>query len=477
MINSLFSLKKFFAQIQDRFSIFGVGVQAFNRLGPEDFLSQYRLLSLRYSLDAALIEKNIPLFSLERDHPTKHLRQPRNSTTVLRHTKTQKYLSRFKNVVILPYKASRRMEKICQGQGWILAANPAHFGKKLFENKVKFRRILEKLGVPVPPGKIVKYGALKGKFLYFRQKYGLPFIIQHPTKGGGRGNFLISNQEKFNHALKRIAEYDKDVSRLNLLVVQFVQGLSPSITGCVTRQGILSTNLQLQILDVPECCNLKTKEGFGRFCGHDWSFKLEIDIQQQAYEIIQKVGQYFQELGYRGIFGLDFVLDKDQRKLYVVEANPRLLGSFPTLTMVQLKNQEPPIIAFHLLEFLEVDYEIDINWINQLMRQEKQGSQLLAHNQEGRRTRNQKELQPGVYRIKKESLEYLRPGYALKHLQAKDEFVITDGVPFAGSVFDTDQRLFRILTLTSVLRDCYTLNPWASQIASLSYDALGLKGV
>jgi len=58
-------------------------------------------------------------------------------------------------------------------------------------------------------------------------------------------------------------------------------------------------------------------------------------------------------MGYKGIFGLDFVLDEKTNKLYIIECNPRLLGSFPTLNMVQLLNNEPLILAFHILEFLK----------------------------------------------------------------------------------------------------------------------------
>jgi len=76
-------------------------------------------------------------------------------------------------------------------------------------------------------------------------------------------------------------------------------------------------------------------------------------------------------MGYKGIFGLDFVLDEEDRKLYVVECNPRLVASYPTLNMAQLLNNEPSILAFHVLEFLNIDYEINLEEINRLMRQKK----------------------------------------------------------------------------------------------------------
>jgi len=50
VIKDLTTLKKFF-QEKVNFPIFGTGVYAFHRLGPDDFLPDYRILALRRSLE------------------------------------------------------------------------------------------------------------------------------------------------------------------------------------------------------------------------------------------------------------------------------------------------------------------------------------------------------------------------------------------------------------------------------------------
>lgn len=496
------SLKQFFHEYV-KTPIFGVGVYAFDRLGLEDIVPDYRLLALRYSRDTKLIEQDMEVFALEKDMGTKHINAPRNSTTVLAHHRVKEYLYGFQNPALVIYKSSTKIERICRENGWLLVASPVKFGKALLEDKVKFRRILEKIGVPPPPGEIL--GVKDLDFYKLTKRYGAPFVLQHPRRGGGKGTFFINTEDQWNQAIKKLRvhgeegeETHEDISDLELIAAQYVQGPSPSITGCVTRHGILSTNLQYQLIDIPELYN--PAKGSGLFCGHDWSAaRFTKLLDQQAYNIVTKIGTYFKTLGYKGIFGIDFVLDKNTQKLYVTECNPRLLGSFPVLAMAQAQNGEPPILAFHLLEYLGIDYEIDINQINALMRQPKEGAQMFLHNLTGQWTRNNGTVIAGVYRLRRppttsrqqsitgpgrsssvaaRRLKFVRPGYALRHLAHKDEFLLADGVLQKKSHYSPNRRLCRIVTLRRVLaKDKKTLTPWAKTVAQTVHDAFRLKKV
>lgn len=485
-INDLLSLRQFF-KTSLKTPVFGVGVYAFDRLGLEDIIPGYHLLALRYSLDTALIEKDIEVFALEKGIGLQHMNAPRNSTTVLCHPRTKEYLARFRDPALIVYKTSSRMERICRKNGWLLVGTPLMFGKKLLEDKVKFRRLLKEIGVPLPPGEIVwaENLAFRRDFLAFKDTYGLPFVLQHPRRGGGKGTFFIHSEEEWQKALRKLRIYEREgqevrekLEGLEVIIAKYIKGPSPSITGCVTRHGTLSTSPQYQIIDAPELYN--PKKGSGLFCGHDWtSSRFSADITQQAYGIVEKIGAYFKRIGYKGIFGIDFVLDEQEQRLYVTECNPRLLGSFPTLTMAQIKNNEPPIIAFHLLEYLNADYEIDVQEINALMRRPKIGAQMFPHNLTGQWARSNAEVSPGVYRLKSQIfLEFIRPGYAMKHLQTEDEFLLTDGILPKKAHYSPNRRLGRILTLRSVLsEDKKTLADEARKIALAVHDAFKLRRI
>ncbi|MBA7655191.1 hypothetical protein ES703_63090 [subsurface metagenome] len=366
---------------------------------------------------------------------------------------------------------------------WNLIASPIKFCKNLFENKIKFRKILEQLGIPVPPGKICPVENLH--YGHLMNAYGLPFVIQHPTKGGGKGTFFINNKEDFNKAYKKI-KYptretflgEKEEKPANqVIVAKHIQGPSPSITGCVTGQGILSTNPQYQILDMPELYN--PEKGSGLFCGHDWtSSNFSENIKKQAYQITERVGNYFKKFGYKGIFGLDFVMDEESEKLYVTEANPRLLASFPTISMAQIYNNEPAILAFHVLEHLNINYQMNFKAINNLIRQKKQGSQMLLHNLLNCWARIHKTLRPGIYQLNKNNkIKFLRPGYKLQDLKKKSEFLITEGILIKKSHLSPNRRLCRILTLNRVLENYKELTPWAKTVAQEVYKGFKLKRI
>mgnify|MGYP001027544476 FL=1 len=483
MITDLPSLKQYFRD-NVKTPIFGVGVYAFDRLGLEDVVENYRILALRYSKDTKLIEKDIEVFSLEKGMGTQHIKESRNSTTVIAHPRTKGYLSRFTDPspALIVYKSSSKMERICRENDWTLVAPAVKFGKNLFEDKIKFRKILEKIGASPPPGEVLPANNLN--FYKLKNKYGTPFVLQHPRRGGGKGTFFITSQDDWYKAARKLRiqeiegeEVAEDISDLEVIVAKYINGPSPSITGCVTRHGILSTNLQYQLIDIAELYN--PQKGSGLFCGHDWSSsQFSPEVEKQAYNIVEKVGKYFQKFGYKGIFGVDFVLDESTNKLYVTESNPRLLGSFPTLAMVQLKNNEPPIIAFHLLEYLNADYEIDIKKINSLMRKPKKGAQMFPHNLTGHWMRSNGRVKAGVYRFRNGNLKFIRPGYAMKHLKRKDEFLLTDGVLQKRAHYSPNRRLGRILTLRGVLaKDKKHLAPWARRIVLKTHNRFKLRRV
>ena len=471
--------------------IFGVSVFAFDRLSLEKIIPDYRIIALRHSLDTKLMKEDVRILSLEQGMGTKHIREPRNATTVIsRMPKVKEYIEKIvsKNPnrpgpFIVVYKPSTKMERACEENGWKLIANPFHFGKKLLENKIKFREILQEIEVSAPPGKIASIDKLH--YGHLMNKYGLPFVIQHPTRGGGKGTFFINNHDDFDKAISKLGptwneDDEHNIKATNkVIVAQFIKGPSPSIAGCVTKHGILTTSLQHQVLDIPELYN--PEKGSGLFCGHDWtSSRFSESVSKQAYEYTEKIGEYFKKLGYRGIFGLDFVLDEKNDKLYVVECNPRLVGTLPTINMAQSLNNEVPILACHVLEFLGIDYQIDIEAVNKSMRQEKIGAHMFVRNITGRWARNHHQLKAGIYKLtSKNKLEYLRPGYDLGHLKNKEEFLLADGVPLKKSHFSPNRRLCRILTLNSILdeTDYKKLNPWAEQVVKIVYQAFQIKPV
>lgn len=476
-ISNLESLKEYFRENIDN-PIFGVGVSAFNRIGLAEVVENYKLLSLKYSLDTELIEKDIELYSLEKELGESILKEPKNSTTVLKNDKSKKFINQFPGKpLVLPFNSSRKMEAVCKENNWIQATNPIGFGKELFEDKIKFRNILENTGIDVIPGEINKFKKLD--YQKTKSKYNLPFVLQHPRSSGGKGTFFIKNRTDWDNALEKIqnpTKYNitkdkksKNINKLELLITKFITGPSPATNCCVTRFGVLILKPRLQIMNTPLLCNPEV--GSGVFCGNDWSAsKFSEKVKSQVYIMGEKIGKIFKNMGYKGIFGIDFILDEKKEKIYLVEANPRLTGNFPTTTLIQLANNEPPLIVFHVLEFLNAKYELDIDKINKIIQKDKFGAQVFIRNLENKSVRTLKQIKAGVYDYSHGKLKYKRPGYDFSHFNKKDEFIITENVPFKDTIIGPYMRICRLLFNDRILKNSTDLNSKTEEIVKKTYD-------
>ena len=69
--------------------------------------------------------------------------------------------------------------------------------------------------------------------------------------------------------------------------------------------------------------------------------------------------------GYRGYFELDFLADADSGEMYLGELNPRVTGASVITNVTAVAYGDMPLFLFHLLEFMDVDYEIDVDELNE----------------------------------------------------------------------------------------------------------------
>ena len=103
----------------------------------------------------------------------------------------------------------------------------------------------------------------------------------------------------------------------------------------------------------------------GGWCGNDvFATALTERHRQQAREYTQRMGERLREEGYRGYFELDFLADIDSGELYLGELNPRVTGASSMTNVTAVAYGDMPLFLFHLLEFTDVDYEIDVDALN-----------------------------------------------------------------------------------------------------------------
>lgn len=70
-------------------------------------------------------------------------------------------------------------------------------------------------------------------------------------------------------------------------------------------------------------------------------------------------------MGYRGYFELDFLHDQDTNDLYLGEVNPRITGASAMTNLAAFAHADAPLFLFHLLEYSDVDFELDVDALNE----------------------------------------------------------------------------------------------------------------
>ncbi|MCP4009362.1 MAG: biotin carboxylase, partial [Proteobacteria bacterium] len=89
------------------------------------------------------------------------------------------------------------------------------------------------------------------------------------------------------------------------------------------------------------------------------------EIRDKARQYTRDFGEALREEGYRGYFELDFLIDLDNGELYLGELNPRVTGASSMTNHAAFAHADAPLFLFHLLEFSGVDFDINIEELNE----------------------------------------------------------------------------------------------------------------
>ena len=130
-----------------------------------------------------------------------------------------------------------------------------------------------------------------------------------------------------------------------------------AIEGCVTQHGTLVAPLMTELVGFKELTPYK-----GGWCGNEiYANAFTPDIRDKAKKYTQLFGDQLRKEGYKGYFELDFLIDKDNGEIYLGELNPRVSGVSSLTNHSKFAMMDVPLFLFHMLEWMNVPYEIDVN--------------------------------------------------------------------------------------------------------------------
>ncbi len=333
------------------------------------------------------------------------------------------------NAIVLPYQSNELVEGLAHANAWQLLSNPMTV-KQTFRDKMSFPDILNKARVPYLKFLDVQVESICLEWL--EQYFGLPCVVQFPNGSSGNGTFLVTNQQDLELVWEKAGEKGVDCARVS----EFVCGMSPNVNVVATRYGSIVAPPSLQLLDIAQ-----TYPGFGKYSGNDYSnFGLDVGTY---WGKANALGNYLWQMGYKGIFGVDFAGN------IPVEINDRVNGGTGTLTQMCLRNNVIPPIAFHILEMLGVSYRFDLQeYQEQLWSIPGQGFHINVQGPNRYFTMTQN-IPNGIYRMKKGKAVYVRRGSSLTQLKTDKEFLVT-GLPSQGVVLEPKTPLCKLVGLAPI---------------------------
>ncbi|KKQ48921.1 MAG: biotin carboxylase-like protein [Candidatus Woesebacteria bacterium GW2011_GWC1_38_13] len=490
--------------------IIGIAPNAFSRIILADFCPEYSIVCFKYRGETDIIARDIEVFCVEKEDPGTSISKM-NAQELLVHPKVQEYIKSKKDPHLLIYKPTKGVEAISYEMGWKVIGNSSSVKYKI-ENKYEFRQLLKKAGIEAITGETILYDDLdKNKYGEMVEKYGnkLVFQIAEMTSGGGTGTAFINSEEDFkNFKNKFDIKREKLLSINKVNVTRFMEGTPTSISACATKFGVVTGNIQTQILDIPEVRLMS--DGSGLFSGHDFSFgNYSGELNEQAKCMARSFGEYiYKNLSYKGIFGLDLITDIGSGKVYPIECNPRYTDAFPLISEIHNSQDAITMDVFHIFEHMNVPYNINVDEISATYAIQKKASQIILETRSDDWTKVAGSLKAGVYKINKssvyglqstsgktnghplgeihlndtnedlsrqaEAFSYLRPGYRFEQLKSGDEFLVTEGVPFKDTVLKAGARILRLIFAESILSGEKELTAEAKMIIEHVYKELDI---
>jgi biotin carboxylase len=291
-------------------------------------------------------------------------------------------------------------------------ALPAAELRKRLDSKIVTTRIGNEAGVASVPN-VLGTAASYAELVTLAQSAGLgeDLVVQTPYGDSGRTTFFIKNEQDWD-------KYQEQIVGEQLKVMKRIDNLSGTVEGVATRHGTLVGPVMMEVVGHSELTPYK-----GGWSGNEAAPQLIDEAQRdKVIAMVQALGDRLYEEGYRGTFCMDFLLDIDSDEVYLGELNPRISGASPLTNLITQKYSGVPLLFFHLLEFLEVDWEIDLQRVQERWLDYDSWSTLVLKNTEDKVEIVTSAPASGIWRVgQEEQIDFLRRSWDWSNAAAEND--------------------------------------------------------
>ena len=305
-------------------------------------------------------------------------------------------------------------ERICAELGYEMIL-PSDALRRRLDSKIVTTVLGNEAGARSVPNVLVEVGSWETLVhVAVHAGLGTDLVVQTAYGDSGKTTFFIASESDWaSHADGIVGREAKVMKRISNKAV--------AVEAVLTRHGTVVGPFMTDLTGYPELTPYQ-----GGWCGNDlFPEALSDEHRAKAAELVRLLGGRLGQEGYKGFFEVDVLVDLDTGEVYLGELNPRISGVSSMTNVTAGAYADIPLFLFHLLEYMDVDYAIDVGEINQRWRELAAGdvwAQLIMKEPNDSVERIVAAPRTGTYQLSKDGeLTFLRPSHDWHPLTSEDE--------------------------------------------------------
>jgi biotin carboxylase len=351
-LNGIAEIRMFFRT--NRQPIYFVGPTAFNLLGIDRWVRNFQYIAYYDSWDGqhprVFTPENRPYIEFESSEQINNY--------LLRDAEVREHLRRRGGVpMVAMVFFDEETEEICRERGYTLILPPDSLRRRL-DSKIVTTRLGDEAGAPSVPNVLGTAGSYPElTALAAAGGLGTDLVVQTPYGDSGKTTFFIASQPDWEQAAAGVVGHE-------LKVMKRINNRAAAVEACITRHGTIVGPFMTDLTGYPELTPYK-----GGWCGNDLFPEALAEAERAiAGGLVRKLGDRLAREGYLGFLEVDVLVDLEGGAVYLGELNPRISGVSSMTNVTAGAYADVPLFLFHLLEFMDVDYTIDVDEINERWR-------------------------------------------------------------------------------------------------------------
>lgn len=269
---------------------------------------------------------------------------------LLDHYETKNYMAKQgEGGHMLAVMFDEKTEQLAKSLGVNLAM-PSHELRNHLDSKIVTTQMANEAGVASVPNVLGEANSFEQLMALAKSgKLGKDLVVQTPYGDSGKTTFFITSKKDWQ-------QYEKLIVGQKIKVMKRIDPRCGTVEAVATKHGTIVGPILTELVGHKELTPYK-----GGWSGNEGFVNvLEKNARTKLERMVKKFGERLYQEGYKGTFCIDYLIDKKDGRMYLGELNPRISGASPITNLLTQKYGGVPLLMFHLLEHMGIDYDINI---------------------------------------------------------------------------------------------------------------------